>query len=313
MYKKAWQEIVDARHILLVSHVSPDGDTLGSVLALYDIIKRLNKKVSLYNATKELPKIYDFLPNINRVKNTLPKYFDVVISCDCGSFDRLKIDKGEYTLINIDHHISNQNFGDINLVDITCASAGLVVYEMLVKNSLKLSKDCATCLYTTVVEDTGFFSYSSVNEKTFESAAKLVSYGANPTEIASFLKSRQSLAKIRLLGYILNNFELYFEAKVALISISKDTLMQTGAKRYDTKNIVNVLRDMASVEVAVMILEEKSGGFKVSLRSKGDLNVSFVSNKFNGGGHINSAGFETGSGSLEELKANLLEILKGIL
>ena len=313
MYKEAWELIGDAKHILLVSHVNPDGDTLGSVLALYDALKRVNKKVSLYNATKELPHIYNFLPNIHRVKDRLPKYFDLVISCDCGSFDRLRMDKGEYSLINIDHHLLNQMFGDINIVDTSSASAGMVVYDFLKAGNIKISSDCATCLYVTIVEDTGFFSYSHLNKNTFEIAAKLVEFGADAKKIATLLKSRVSLAKTRLLGYVLNNFDLYFDAKVAVIVISKEVLSQTGAKRYDTKNIVNVLRDIITVKVSVMILEERNGDFKISLRSKDEVDISRVAKEYGGGGHKNSAGFEMKSGDLEKIKNDILQKIKRII
>ncbi len=313
MHDSAWRFIKEAKHILLVSHINPDGDTLGSVLALYDVVKRLNKKVSIFNATKELPRVYDFLPNIKKVKNLLPGFYDVVISCDCGSFDRLGIEKGDYTLINIDHHSSNKMFGDINLVDTTSASAGLVIYEFLKQNSAKISKDCATCLYVSVVEDTGFFSYSNLSEKTFYSVSELVGYGADAVEIATLLKSRVSLAKTRLLGYMLNNFDLYFNAKVAFVSIDREILAQTGARRYDTKNIINVLRDIVTVEVSVLMLEEKNGGFKVSLRSKGRYDVSLVAKEFGGGGHKNSAGFEVDEDDFEELKKSILQKIKRII
>jgi len=313
MYKDAWSAISDAKHILLVSHVNPDGDTVGSVLALYDVLKRLNKKVSLFNATKELPHIYSFLPNIKKIKDRLPGFYDLVISCDCGSFDRLKIDKGGYKLINIDHHSSNHMFGDINLVDKTVASAGMVVYELLVQNGIKISRDCAVCLYVTIVEDTGFFSYSDLSEKTFTCVAKLIGHGVDAKEIATLLRSRVSLAKTRLLGYVLSNFDLYFDAKVAIIIIDNNILARTGAKRYDTKNIVNVLRDIITVKVSVMVLEEKSGGLKVSLRSENDTDVSVVAKDFNGGGHKNSAGFEVADDDFEKLKNSILEKLKRII
>ena len=313
MYKKAWEVISDARHIVLVSHVNPDGDTIGSVLALYDALKRQNKKVSLYNATKELPHIYNFLPNIQKIKDRLPGFYDLVISCDCGSFDRLKIEKGDYKIINIDHHSSNQMFGDINLVDKTSASAGMVVYEFLEQNGLKISRDCAVCLYVSIVEDTGFFSYSNLSEKTFKCVSKLVSYGVDAKEIATLLKSRVSLAKTRLLGYVLENFDLYFDAKVAFIGINRDILTRTGAKRYDTKNIVNVLRDIITVKVSIMILEEKSGGFKISLRSQDEKDVSIVAKDFGGGGHKNSAGFEVADDDFEKLKNTVLQKIKRII
>ncbi|MFK5882173.1 MAG: bifunctional oligoribonuclease/PAP phosphatase NrnA [Sulfurospirillum sp.] len=313
MYKEAWRAIGDARHILLISHVNPDGDAIGSALALYDALKRSGKKVSLFNATKELPHIYSFLPNVQKIKDKLPSFYDLVISCDCGSFDRLKIEKGDYKIINIDHHSSNRMFGDINLVDKTSASAGMVVFQLLEKNSVKITSGCATCIYVTIVEDTGFFSYSNLSEKTFECASKLVKYGADAKEIATLLRSRVSLAKTRLLGFVLSNFDLYFDAKVAFVYISKDLLASTGAKRYDTKNIVNVLRDIITVKVSVMILEEKNGGFKISLRSEEDADVSIVAKDFSGGGHKNSAGFEVADDDFEELKNTVLQKIKRII
>lgn len=313
MYKKAWEVINDARHILLVSHVNPDGDTIGSVLALYDALKRQNKKVSLYNATKELPRIYNFLPNIQKIKDRLPGFYDLVISCDCGSFDRLKIQKGDYKIINIDHHQSNQMFGDINLIDKTSASAGMVVCDLLEQNSAKISPECATCIYVSIVEDTGFFSYSHLSEKTFECASRLIGYGADVKEIATLLRSSISLAKTRLLGYVLSNFDLYFDAKVAFIGISRDVLARTGAKRYDTKNIVNVLRDIITVKVSIMVLEEKNGGFKISLRSQDEKDVSIVAKDFGGGGHKNSAGFEVADDDFEKLKNTVLQKIKRII
>ncbi len=313
MYIDAYKMMMDAKHIVLVSHIDPDGDTLGSVLALYDTLKRAGKKVSLFNATKELPRIFDFLPNIQKIHNKLPKFYDLVVSCDCGSFDRLGIEKGSYKLINIDHHLSNELFGDINIVDQNSASAGMVVYDFLTKNSIKISKDCATCIYTTIVEDTGFFSYSHLDSSTFECVADLVSLGVDAKKVAMLLKSRVSLAKSRLLGFVLNNFDLFFDAQVALVYIDSETLVKTGAKRYDTKNIVTVLRDIITVKVSIMILEQKNGDYKVSLRSKDDIDVSTISKFFGGGGHKNSAGFEVEQMDLEKLKEKILKQLRIII
>lgn len=313
MYEEIHRKIIDAKHILLVSHQNPDADTLGSALAMYDALKRENKKVSIYCATQELPRIYDFLPNVTKVKSATPKFFDLLISLDCGSFDRLGLDKQDVTLVNIDHHLSNEMFGDINLVDTKSASAGMVVYEFLKHSGFKISADCASCLYVTIVEDTGFFSYSTLSRKTFETAAELIGLGANANEIAMFLKGRVSLAKTRLLGYVYNNFELYFDAKVAVIVISGDILAKTGAKKYDTKNIVNVLRDIITVKVSVLILEERDGSHKVSLRSEGDIDISAISQDFGGGGHKNSAGFNVAEEDCENLKKSILVKLKRIV
>ncbi|PID47963.1 MAG: hypothetical protein CR967_02290 [Proteobacteria bacterium] len=157
MYKKAWQEILKAKSILLISHIRPDGDTLGSVLALYLVLRDLGKRVSIYNPSPTMPSRFDFLPNIRKIKNEIPKEkIDLAIACDCGSWDRTGFGEKDFTLINLDHHSSNDNFGDINIVKPDMPSATMVVYDLLRKNDIILSKEVALCLYVGFVEDTGF-------------------------------------------------------------------------------------------------------------------------------------------------------------
>ena len=314
MIEDFWKYIDDSKHILIVSHVNPDGDTLGSSLALYSVLKEEGKKVYLYNATKVLPVIYDFLPNIDKVKSTLPKKFDLVVSCDCADFSRLKIEKGEYRLINIDHHQSNDYFGDLNIVDDTKSSVGEIMYEIISSRYDNLSKETATCLYTSIVEDSGFFRYTRVNQKTFEIASKLVSCGISPSEISFKLKGRQSLAKVRLLGYIYNNFELLYDAKIAYVYLSREVFEKTGARVDDTKNLAANLLDIVNVEVSVMILKKSDGTFKVSIRSTDDYEISSVASAFGGGGHPNAAGFDAKSDTdVEELKREILKQIENII
>ena len=161
-FKTVWEKIINANNILLVSHVNPDGDALGSELSLYSILKNMGKKVTVFNVTKPLPEYLDFLPNFNKVTNVLPNKVDLTISFDCGSFDRLGIEKKPSFLINIDHHISNTNYGDINLIMPTYASTSQVVYELLKANNVKIDKESAICIYTALVTDTGSFQYENV-------------------------------------------------------------------------------------------------------------------------------------------------------
>lgn len=291
MYKEVWDKILDSKHIVLISHIHPDGDTIGANLALYNILKNLGKKVSLFNATKdELPIEFDFLEGYSKIMAKLPKYFDLAISCDCGSFDRLKIEQGDFELINIDHHASNDNFGDINIVLPQASSAGMVVYKFLKSNEVEITKQCAISLYTSIAEDTGFFQYGGIDESTFEVAKDLIKCGADPELIARNVQSRQSLAKIRLEAYMLSNFELHEDASIASIIIDNHVLKQSGAKRSDTKNMISKLLDIVNVKVSMMVLEQE-GFFKISLRSDGDIDVSKISVIYGGGGHKNAAGF----------------------
>jgi bifunctional oligoribonuclease and PAP phosphatase NrnA len=309
MYQQAWKRMLEAKHSVIVSHVHPDGDTLGSALALYDVLTRAGKKVTLYNHTKELPLCYDFLPNFTKVKHTLPKAFDLVISCDCSTLNRLKIPQGDYDIVNIDHHLTNHYFGTVNVVVDHFSSAGMVVYELLKANGIEMSEACATSLYTAIADDTGFFLYGDMDALTFSIVSQLVKCGANPKEIASKVKRREPLSKIRLYGYMLNHFDLHENGTIATIIFDKASLEATGAKRYDTKNIVNMLRSIVHVTIAIMILEEQEGGYKISLRSK-ELNVAQIALAYQGGGHKTAAGFEVSPCDPYMLRNEIVEQIK---
>ena len=310
MYKKAWDKITNARYIVIVSHIHPDGDTIGSTLALYNVLKEQGKKVALFNATKdELPREFCFLDSYSKIQGKLPNFFDLLVCCDSASFDRLGVTKGDYEIINIDHHKSNTNFGDINLVLNQASSAGVVLYKFLKANDISISKKTAAALYTSVADDTGFFRYGGIGADTFKIASELIECGANPKKIASEVKSSVSLAKTRLIAYMLSNFELHHDATIATIVFDKTTLEATGAKRSDTKNIISMLLDIVNVKVAVMVLEVDNG-CKISLRSDGDIDVSNVSAMYGGGGHKGAAGFDVKSSDLRATCKEVLDLLK---
>ena len=289
LFHKAWEKIKNSDNIVLIAHINPDGDALGSSLSLYPILKRMGKRVSVFNATKPLPMYLDFLPNFDKVVNKLPKKIDLMISFDCGSFDRLGIEERPEFLINIDHHISNTKYGDINIIDEKAASSSQVVYNMLKENQVEIDKDAALCIYTALVTDTGSFQYESVNEKVFLMAADLVSCGVKPDFVAKMLFQRDRLSRLRLLAKAYDTIELCCEGKVAFVEVTKEMMEITGAIKDDTDTIVNSVRAIASVEVACM-LREDDDGIKISLRSKNYADVSKVAVKYGGGGHIRAAG-----------------------
>lgn len=293
MYKKAWHTIKNANSILLVSHTHPDGDTLGSVLGLYSILRGMKKDASLYNGSKIMPKRLDFLPNIHRIIDKMPlSSFDVVIVCDCGSLDRTEIQKGDFTLINIDHHTTNESFGDINVVDPLSPSATMVVYELLKENNIPITKEVALCLYVGFVEDTGFFSYGNITPKSLEAIASLASTGLDLAWVGMKMKQATPLSFLRLKQHVLNAFYLIENATIGVVEITQEDLKRTGCLEDDTKNIINPLRELATVQLAIMVLEKKSNGAKISLRSKEGIDVSAIALTFGGGGHKKAAGFE---------------------
>ncbi|WP_187648067.1 DHH family phosphoesterase [Nitrosophilus labii] len=310
MYKEAYEVIKNSKSIVLISHINPDGDALGSSLALLPVLKKMNKKVRVVNVTKNLPSNLDFLPGFKEVKRELPKNYDLIISFDCGSFDRLGIETKEAKLINFDHHISNTRYGDINLIEPDFSSTGEVVYKFLKENGIEIPKESALCIYTAVVSDTGFFQYESVNERVFLMASELVKLGVEPDFVAKMLNEREPLSKIRLIAKILDTLTLYLDAKVAVVKLTQKMLKETGANISHAENASNMARSLATVEVGVLLREEEDGRIKVSLRSKNYVDVSKIAKMFDGGGHKRAAGFTSRYSEFESVLKELLEVLK---
>ncbi len=306
MYQEAWQLIADSRYITLISHINPDGDALGSSLALYPILRDMGKKVSVVNVTTPLPVRYDFLPNFDRIKTTLPERVDLLISFDCGSFDRLGIERPDAPIINIDHHITNTRYGTLDLIDEKMPSASSVVLQLLHAGDIPLRRDVATCIYTALAEDTGFFSYENVNHRTFEIAEELVAAKADPRIVAQNLKERNSLAKLRLSAITIEKLRLVYHAMIGYAILTLHDFSRTGALRSDSDECVDLIRSLATVEVAILLIEEEHG-YKVSLRSKGRCDVSAIAVAFGGGGHKRAAGFTTSEKASEKIIAEIIE------
>lgn len=306
MYQKAWNLISKSHRIVLISHINPDGDALGSSLSLYPVLKDMGKKVTVVNKTAPLAMRYDFLPNFDKIKSKLPERFDLLISFDCGSFDRLGIEKLTVPLINIDHHITNTRYGDIDLVDPALPSASSVVLKLLDENGIALRKDVATCIYTALVEDTGFFSYENVDKRAFEIAATLIDAKVDPSNIARQLKERNSLAKLRLEALTIEKLQLVYHAMVGYTILYLDDFQQTGAMRSDSNACVNLILSLATVQLAILLIEEPEG-FKISLRSKKRVNVSEIALAMDGGGHKRAAGFSVRHKDTQKILNDILQ------
>jgi len=311
MYKKIWDKIKDSDNIVLISHVNPDGDALGSSLSMYNILKKMGKNVSVVNMT-DLASYLDFLPNYDKVKKTLPNKIDLMISFDCGSFDRLGIEEKPSFLINIDHHISNTNYGDINLIE-DAASTSQVVFNILEANGIEIDKDSATCIYTALVTDTGNFQYESVTDEVFRVASELVKCGVKPDFISKMLYERDRLSRLRFIAKALDTLELYLEGKVGIVEVTNELMAKTGAIKDDTDGLVNMVRKLEPVEVAIMLREEENGDIKISMRSKNYVDVSKIAVKYGGGGHIRASGATITNKTFSEIKKMLLEDIKGEL
>src|SRR5665648_424151 len=302
---------------LITSHVNLDGDAIGSELALYFILKKLNKKSVILNQDK-LPRIYNFLPDNNKVyhlENNFSdiKNIDVGIVLDCSNIKRIgktyEIFKDIRTVINIDHHESNEKYGSLNYVDCSASSVGEIIYDLIKFINIDLlDEDIAACLFTAIITDTGSFRYSNSSSKTFEVASRLTSCGIKSNLIANNVYNRNTFPGLKLLGKALLNLEINESNHVSWLSITRKMLDDTKAKDEETEGIIDVATTLNNVEISALFRETKDNKIKVSFRSKGNFDVNKFAGKFNGGGHPNAAGCVC-SGKLDEIKENILSEL----
>lgn len=308
--------ILSANKIGITYHVSPDGDAVGSVLALLNGLRTLNKKC--YVISKEsLPDNLRFLYGSDEVtgEEISPTYdTDVVIVLDCGNTDRICADLNDFTgvLLNIDHHLSNDMYGTENYVDTNAAATAEIVYELLNILGLdfnledQININIGTCLYTSLVTDTGGFRHSNVTFKTHEIASQLRRIGVNNTYIYESLFDNKDFTRMKILGKAITNMKLVLNDKVALIEIPKSFSEEFGVEIGDTSDIISYGLQIKGVEVTVLI-KEAEDGVKASLRSKNYIDVRKIAGIFGGGGHIKAAGLKIEAVSLEEAKNKILK------
>jgi len=318
--KKPLNEIIETisgkNNILVVTHVFPDGDALGSQLGLAHILASLGKKVRLFG-DERVSHIYDFLPGCEKIETKLPDLADIdgVIALDCGDRYRLgrKMDAllTFHPLMVIDHHAGHKDFGDLRWVEPQRSSTAEMVHDLAKALQAEIPYNAAFCLYTAIVSDTGSFKYDSTSAHTFNVAADLLALGVRPSEISDKLFDNYSVNRLHLLETVLSTLELYADNKIAIITATREMFARTGANREDTEDFINFPRALRSVKVAVFFKEE-DGGLSASLRSKGDsCDVSLVANAFGGGGHRNAAGFRLENNTIIRVREKLLqELLK---
>lgn len=311
------KEIVDiikgAGNVLVATHVYPDGDALGSQIALGSALESLGKNVFLYSEEK-VSYLYEFLPGSDKLNVTLPadlQSFDCAVALDCG--DRFRLGREMERLLEIhpfiviDHHEGHKDFGDIRWVDAKRPSTGELVYELAQTLKAEVSYEAAYCLYTAIVTDTGSFKYSSTTADTFRVAGELVAKGVKPSKVAGKIFDNFTVNRLQLLKGVLGTLTLHAGNRIAFINVTRDMFAQTGASEADTESFINFPRSLAPVKIAAFLKETKDGLISVSMRSKGSKHdVAQVARKFGGGGHRNAAGFKVRDIAREEVMAQLL-------
>lgn len=301
--------IEDAKHILIIAHVNPDADSMGSALAMYTHLLRLHKKVTLYCKTEKMNPALAFLPFFNKVKPTIPKDYDLAMSFDCGAIKRLGIDV-DRALVNVDHHVSNEEYGSINLLDTSAISTSQVLYDFFKKNDIAINAKMATCLFAGLVDDSHNFTTAKTDARAFLMAADLIQSGADNALCVQELFKSRSLASIRMKAKMLSQARLHCAGKLVSTLVERSFFEETGAYEVDCEEGLHESLDLVSVEVACMLRYTNDGRIKGSLRSKNGIDMNELASEFGGGGHVHSAGFVCDGSSLQEIENRLIEVIK---
>lgn len=307
--------ILESKKIGITYHVSPDGDAVGSVLALFNALKSLNK--DCYIISKDtLSENLKFLKGAGEITGEITEPVDetdIVVVLDCGNLERVSANLKEFTgtIVNIDHHLSNDKYGDINYIDANAAATAEIVFELL--NLMGISfekensviKDIGTCMYTSIVTDTGAYRHSNVTERTHKISATLKKIGVDNTFIYQNLFDNKDFSRIKLIGKALSNMQLILNGKVALLEIDKNFTADLGIDIGDTSDIISYGLQIKGVEVT-LLLKEVEDGVKASLRAKSYVDVRKIAEVFGGGGHIRASGIKIRNMSMEEAKYEIL-------
>ena len=305
-----------ARRVLVVSHVDPDGDAIGSQLAVGEYLASLGKDVFLLRDS-DVPDKYRFLPGVEKLRLTseLPNGFavDTAVILECPSASRvgsaMKYITADVAVINIDHHPDAQNLGTVNWVETGASSVGEMLFEYFAEVGSSITKDMATSLYTAILTDTGRFRYPSTSARTMEIAGALIAAGAEPQTICDRVYYNMRQTTLRLHGQVLNGIEFRDNDRVCFLAMTQQMLLESGAEEAESDGIVDYALYGEGVRAGAFFKEVTPTVTKVSMRSRGSVDVSAVAAQFGGGGHRNAAGCRI-DGDIKSAQIEILELLQ---
>jgi phosphoesterase RecJ-like protein len=314
--QKIAEEISNNQSFLLTAHEGPDGDAVGSSLALASFLRKIGKDVYVH-FRDPVPELYGFLPGVDTVFATIPdRDFDVAFVLDIGELRRAGEEFCRFSriskMINLDHHLSCENFGALNLIDPSAAATGVLVYRIASSMGYHFDADTALCLYVSIITDTGSFRYSNANREAFSIAGEMIESGVNAWDVAEQLYENQPQKRLELLARCLPTLEVIKGGLAASVTVTMDMYATTGADAELTDGFVNYPRSIKGVEVAIFFRQLNESRVKVGFRSKGKVNVAVFSAAMGGGGHHNAAGC-TVEGTLEDVKAKVYALLEATL
>jgi phosphoesterase RecJ-like protein len=310
--KQIRDEIHRRQSFLLTSHARPDGDSIGSQLAMAFALDALGKRARIINADAA-PDHYREFPGLDRIeiRSEVPPdaHADSVIVMECSDLSRTGVTGfgGRY-IINIDHHVGNRMYGALNWFDESAAACGEMVFELIRALDVPLTLEIATHIYLAILTDTGSFHHSNITPRTFDICRRTVEAGVNPAAMARRVFDSNSFGKLKLIGALLDSMQLVDEGRLAVLYMDDAMLAACGCTNNDTEGVINLPLTAREIQAVVFFKASAGGDVRVSMRSKYDVDVRLVANHFGGGGHKNAAGF-TVTGSLDEVRPAIIERL----
>lgn len=311
MLSQVVEVIESKRKFAITSHVRPDGDSLGSSLGLYWLLRALDKDVDVI-MRDPVPHSYQQLPGANlvRVTQAVDQPYQAVFVIECSDITRPGLlDLEKQFVVNIDHHSTTALFGTVNWIDSTASAVGEMIYNLCKATGVRVTKEIAECVYTALITDTGSFHYSNTTERTFKVASELVRTGIKPAKTAQAVFASYPWSRIQLLGEVLSTAKRDETGRVACMRQSLEMQERSGASDEDTDGFVNYPLTVGEVDAVALLKECQPGVYRASLRSKGDVNVARVAERFGGGGHRNAAGC-TLTGPWEEVEKEIVTLLQ---
>ncbi|MFC1737817.1 bifunctional oligoribonuclease/PAP phosphatase NrnA [Planctomycetota bacterium] len=304
-FQKAVSLINDSHQVLITTHIRPDGDACGSMVAMQQMLTALDKKAKLL-LLSPIPDWYEFLfdediplfgqdVSSDQLKQGEFDHFDLIILLDVNSDNQLPgfceyLKHNDKKVLAIDHHLTGDGLGDVELLDTTAAATGLIVYDLFRYADWPVTKRIAKALFIAVATDTGWFQFNNTDGRVHKVCGELIEAGANPTEIYHDLYQNFSYERFKLMVAMLNSLELHLDGRFAIQQVTQKDFQQSGAAYSDTENLIDECRRIGTVQAAVLLVEADDGRVRCSLRSTGAVDVREIASKFGGGGHKMAAG-----------------------
>jgi bifunctional oligoribonuclease and PAP phosphatase NrnA len=310
--------IVDAirtrQRFVLSSHSRPDGDAIGSQLSMLYALRALGKDAIAVNADAAPPPLMAFpgVPDIV-IAPRVEGRFDAAIVMECGDLARTGVAGfDQFFVINIDHHPGNTSYGQINWFDSSAAACAEMVYDIVGALGVKLTVEIATHIYLAILTDTGSFHYSGITPRTFEICRECIDAGVDPVQVARSVYDSNSMGRLKLFGSVLSAMQIDFTGRIAIVYVDHEMAREAGGTYEDTEGLINLPLTVKEIQAVVFFKQLEADEYRISLRSKGDIDIGAIAKEFGGGGHKNASGC-TVTGPIDALQKTFIEKIEAAI